>query len=144
MDLQDAQAKASLAAGIKEQKDAQFTNFITGLLGAGTNLVGLKRYSDKNLKEEITPKDITRGLDKIKGYAYKYKGNPRQEAGIMAQELEKTAMAPAVIQGPQGKMVDGGKLSTMNTAALSEHEKRIKGIERMLKGLSGIPKGTQA
>jgi hypothetical protein len=40
-------------------------------------------------------------------------------------------------------MIEPGKLTTMNTAALSEHEKRIKGIERMLKGLSGIPKGKE-
>jgi hypothetical protein len=141
MDLQDAQAKAALAAGIKQGKDESIKDFYLRLIGAGAALIPL--ISDRNLKESIEPKDITRGLDKIKGYAYKYKGNPRQEAGVMVQDLEKTPMKPAVIQTPVGKAIDPAKLSTMNTAALSEHEKRIKGIERMLKGLSGIPKGKE-
>ena len=96
-------------------------------------------FSDENLKEDIAPDDMTQGLDKIGGYSYKYKGAPREEAGVMAQDLERTPMAPAVVDTPKGKMVDTRRLTTMNTAALSEHEKRLKDIERLVQSLGNIP-----
>lgn len=139
-------AQERMAAAQLKQSKAQGDAAVTqGYINSGIGLIGgiAGLFSDENLKEEIKPKDITRGLDKITGFAYKYKGQPRQEAGIMAQDLEKTAMAPAVIDTPQGKMVETKRLSTMNTAALAEHEKRLKDIERLVKGMGEIqkPKG---
>jgi hypothetical protein len=96
-------------------------------------------WSDEELKEDIEEDDLTAGLESLKGYRYKYKGQPREEAGVMAQELERTNMAPAVVDTPEGKMVDTRRLTTMNTAALSEHEKRLKDIERLVQSLGNIP-----
>ena len=147
---QMAAQAAQAAAALKQQGSQNNAAITQGYINSGVNAVAsllplFSIPSDKNLKEDIKPKDITRGLDKITGFAYKYKGSPRQEAGVMAQDLEKTAMKPAVMETPIGKVVDGGKLSTMNTAALSEHEKRLKEIEKLVKSLGSVskPKGKE-
>jgi hypothetical protein len=107
--------------------------------GAGAIAGIASLFSDRRLKEDVKKKSsISDSLAKIQGYAYKYKGNPRQEAGIMAQDAEKTAAAPAVIDTPQGKMIDTRRLSTINTAAISEQGRRIKDIENLLRELKGV------
>lgn len=129
-------AQAAAAANATAQRGQNL-----GVLGSTIGMVGgiAGLFSDKNLKDDIKPaKD--NGLDKIGDYEYKYKDSPRQERGIIAQELEETSMAPAVMDTPDGKMIDTRRLTTMNTGALSGHEKRLKDIERLVKGLSGIKK----
>ena len=118
------------AAAAKQAANQQMIGNIIGTVGG---IAGL--FSDRRLKEDTRPVRISDSLEKIKGYTYKYKGSKRPEAGVMAQDLEKTAMAPAVMDTPEGKMVDTRRLSTMNTAALAEHEKRMQAIEKMLKGM---------
>lgn len=103
------------------------------ILGLAGGVAGL--FSDRRLKSDIQRASFSDGLDRIGAYTYKYKGSARPEAGVMAQELEGTEMAPAVMETPRGKMIDTKRLSTMNTAALGEHEKRLKGIEKMIRAL---------
>jgi len=61
----------------------------------------------------------------------------------MAQDLEKGAMRPAVMETPTGKVINTDKLSTMNTGALAEHEKEIRSmrndIQSLIKELGAIP-----
>lgn len=140
-EMSTRQARAEqTAAGLKAAQMSADASKPSGwdifgnVLGGVGAVAGL--FSDRNLKDNIEPDDITRGLGKIKGYSYQYKGAPRQEAGVIAQDLEKTAMAPAVFETPNGKAIDTRRLSTMNTAALSEHEKRLNDIARIVKGLA--------
>ena len=109
-----------------------------GIIGAVGGLAGL--FSDKNLKTDIKADKMTDGLSKIRAYSYKYKGGTKPEAGVMAQDLEKTAMAPAVENTPIGKKIDTNRLTTMNTGALSEHEKRLQNIEKMVGNLKSYKK----
>ena len=132
-DIAKMQAKAAAAEGKKNRQQALLGNIIGGIGGIAS------LFSDRNLKEDIEPDNLTEGLDAIKGYLYRYKGNDRPEAGVMAQDLEKTKMAPAVVNTPEGKMVDTRRLSTMNTGALAEHEARLKRIEGLVKALGDIP-----
>jgi len=129
-------AESSKYATDKAAKSAQPSGWDTfgKVLGAAGGVAAL--FSDRNLKEDIQPDRLTRGLEKIKGYAYRYKGSPRQESGVIAQDLEKTAMAPAVFETPKGKAIDTNRLSTMNTAALSDQEKRLKNIEKIIGALA--------
>lgn len=125
------------------QKQGQWIGMIAPTLGAIGGIAGVAAGSDKRQKEDIKPVNITKGLSDIKAYTYKYKKGPwnegdKEQAGIMAQDLEKTAMAPAVIETPDGKMIDTKKLTTMNTGALAEQEKRMKRIENILKGLANV------
>lgn len=126
-------AKMQAAAAKAQQRQNMFGNII-GAVGGIASL-----FSDERLKEDIEPDPLTEGLEKIRGYSYKYKGNPREEAGVMAQDLEETNMAPAVMDTPEGKMIDTRRLTTMNTAALADHEGRLKAIEKLLEGIRGIP-----
>jgi len=41
-----------------------------------------------------------------------------------------------VIDTPEGKMIDTRRLSTANTAALSEHEKRLRDIETIISAIA--------
>lgn len=127
----DKQAKAA-----KRASDQNMAGNVIGVLGGVASL-----FSDRNLKTDIKTDSMADGLDKIKSYTYRYKGGDKNEAGIMAQDLEKTKMAAAVVNTPRGKMVDTRRLSTMNTGALSEHEKRLKAIERAIKGLAEVKRG---
>jgi hypothetical protein len=115
-----------------------------GLFGqiAGT-VAGIgSLFSDKNLKEDIKPSgSISDSLAKIKSYNYKYKGGSKPEAGVMAQDLEKTKAAPSVSNTAQGKVVDTNRLTTINTAAISEQGRRIKQVEALIRDLKAVKHG---
>ena len=129
-------AKYSAEQQAKAAQASQQKSWFDSIFGAVGGIASL--FSDRNLKEDTQESSLADSLSKIKSYAYKYKGSDRPEAGIMAQDLERTAMAPAVMDTPEGKMIDTRRLSTMNTAALSEHEKRLKNIERMVAGFREV------
>lgn len=138
----DANAKAAAEAN-KTEKRGQNIELIGQGIGALGGLAGL--FSDRNLKEDIRPTKATDGLEQLKAYTYKYKKGPayaggREESGVMAQDLEKTGMRQAVMDTPDGKMIDTKRLSTMNTGAIAEQEKRMQRIENIIKGLSEIQK----
>lgn len=130
-------AKMSADASAKAARAQANQGLLGNVIGAVGGIASL--FSDERLKEDIQPDRLTAGLDALRGYSYKYKGQERPEAGVMAQDLEKTNMAPAVVDTPEGKMVDTRRLSTMNTAGLAEHEKRLKDIERLVKALGAVP-----
>jgi hypothetical protein len=61
-------------------------------------------FSDERLKEDIRP--VGKLDDGQKVYAYRYKGEPETQIGLLAQEVEKRK-PDAVIEHPSGyKMVD--------------------------------------
>lgn len=138
----DASAKAAAEAN-KTNKRGQNIGLVGQGIGAVAGLAGL--FSDRNLKEDISPTKATDGLEQLKAYTYKYKKGPayaggRDESGVMAQDLEKTGMRQAVMDTPEGKKIDTNRLSTMNTGAIAEQEKRMQRIENILKGLGEIQK----
>jgi len=79
--------------------------------------------SDENLKTDIKDTSMDKFLSTVKSHSYKYK-NPEIDGegmfhGPMAQELEQTPMGKeTVIETPRGKMVNTGRLTLVNTAAL--------------------------
>lgn len=102
-----------------------------------------QQTSDRNAKDNIKQNSLSDSLNKIKSYSYKYKGSDRQENGVMAQDLEKGAMKSAVMDTPEGKVIDTDRLSTMNTGALADHEKQIRSlkdeVQTLIKELEAIP-----
>lgn len=74
-------------------------------------------------------------LRAARGYSYEYKDPtqpgtaPGRQIGPMAQDLEHTTAAPAVIDTPQGKQVDTDRLTMVNTAALSELQRKLQALE---------------
>ena len=105
--------------------------------GAGAGAGAAAAASDKRVKEDVRPASFSASLLKVQPYAYRYKGSEAPQTGVMAQDLEKGAMAPSVFEGPGGvKMVDGSKLALQNTGALSEHERRRKAIEQIVSSIA--------
>jgi hypothetical protein len=124
------------ASNANAQKGGLFGQVAGAIAGVGS----LK--SDRNAKEDIKPSGgLSDSLAKIKSYSYKYKGGDRPEAGVMAQDLEKTKAAPSVYNSAQGKVVDTNRLTTINTAAIGEQGRRLKEIESLIRELKGVKHG---
>lgn len=85
-------------------------------------------------------------LRPAQGYSYEYK-NPKQpgaapgrHVGPMAQDLLHTAAASTVLKSPDGLRVNTDRLSLVNTAALSEQQKRLQELQSQFDALSnGYP-----
>ena len=97
--------------------------------------------SDINLKQNISKGDesIQDLLDKIDAYDFNYKtdtGLPQdRKTGVMAQDLEKSELGEKmVIDTPEGKMVSYAESAPITLAGLGNLNKRLKKIEKMLKG----------
>lgn len=106
------------------------------LLGAGI------ASSDERAKEAISSegKGASKNLlDPIEPYSYRYK-NPEQpgaapgrQLGVMAQDVERSPYAmDAVIDTPQGKMINYAKLGPPMLAAEADLNKRVSLLEKML------------
>lgn len=77
-------------------------------------------------------------LRPAQGYAYDYKNPsapgaaPGRQVGVMAQDLERSpATAHVVHDTPHGKQVDTGRLALVNTAAISELQRKLQMLEAM-------------
>lgn len=137
-------ARYTADVGAKTAKRGQDIGLLGGAVGAAGGLAGI--FSDRKLKTDVKKDNLSKGLESLKGFSYRYtKDGPayaggRKEAGVMAQDLEKTKLAPAVVDTPQGKMIDTRRLSTMNTAINAEHEGRLKKIEALLEAMRNAKK----
>lgn len=134
------QGAAGSALGTKTSGSAaagqQSGGIIGQVAGMGGQIAGL--FSDQRLKDEIAPISLSDALNRVRSLSYKYKGADRPEAGVVAQDLEGGAMDPAVVDTPEGKMIDTRRLTTMNTAGLSEHEKRLRDVESIISALAAM------
>ena len=98
------------------------------------------KYSDEKLKTDVKKSEGRLGdfLAKLDVYNYDYKdekhGEGRQTS-IMAQDLEKSEIGKkAIIETPEGKMVDYGSLLPAMLSANVDANKRIMKLEDALKG----------
>jgi hypothetical protein len=90
--------------------------------------------SDRRAKHDIedADDDTRKIVDGLKAYRFKYKDDKDgkgSQYGVMAQDLERAGLGHAVINTRSGKYVDGGKLSTSNTAMIASLGKRIAQLE---------------
>ena len=94
-------------------------------------------FSDRDLKKKVrtakpkaTREDVGKLLNTLKAYNYEYKNSKYGEGrrmGIMAQDLEKTALGKrAVVDTPEGKMIDMGKGLGIALAAQAHLNKQTK------------------
>lgn len=95
--------------------------------------VGAMFASDRRLKKNIKPTHTREFLDALKAYEYEYKDKKFGEGkrvGIMAQDLERSAAGRnAIVNTPDGKMVDMQRLVPMATAALADLHHRVARLE---------------
>ena len=97
-----------------------------------------EQQKDGKSKQTGRLKDM---LDNLDVYSYDYKdpkfGEGRQTS-VMAQDLEKSAIGKkAIIETPEGKMVDYAKLMPSMLAANVDAHKRITSLEEALKAKKG-------
>lgn len=91
--------------------------------------------SDQTAKTKIDGGEyqVQSFLDAIKAHSYEYKDAKHGVGRFispMAQELEKTEVGKsAIIETPEGKMVDYGRLGGISLAALADLHQRVKRIE---------------
>jgi len=95
---------------------------------------GLAAASDERLKTDVADadEDAAKMLSAIKTYKYKYRDErygKGEQFGILAQELERAGLKHAVIDTPQGKMVDGAKTATSALALTAALARRVAKLE---------------
>lgn len=114
-------------------------------VGAAYNRqVGEMQYGDtsdkkakKNIESDGVENKIQGMLDKLKAYEYSYRDpelpgrGEGRHTSVMAQDLEKSELGKtAVMETPNGKMVNYGKLGAINLAGLAMLNERLDQVER--------------
>ncbi len=131
-------AQASIDASRKAAEAQAKGSIIGGGLGA-LGSIGAAFVSDINLKKDIKSGDKSIGefLAALKPYDYKYKDEKHGKGAqnsVMAQDLEKSEIGKkAVIDTPEGKMVDYSKLLPAMLSANVDSNRRIIALEEALK-----------
>lgn len=102
--------------------------------GAGSSILGFAA-SDRRLKTDVKDADgeAARLLDGLKSYRFRYKDaryGKGEQVGVMAQEMERVGLKHAVIDTPQGKMVDGAKTATSALALTAALARRVSRLEK--------------
>jgi len=131
--LQERAIKAGLESSLiqaRAQKEGALFG-AAGALGAGLLM------SDVRAKTNIKPEKALDVFEKAPAYSYHYKDPnapgmaPGRHFGPMAQDLERTPLgASAVKTDPNGmKMVDTGRLTMINSAALSNMARELKRLK---------------
>lgn len=130
-------SKANQSADL--EKDSGITGMATSALGA------MAMFSDERAKElEQRESSLAKALETVgnaPGYSYRYKDPSQPGAkegrmvGPMAQDIERGPLGDSIVMDtPQGKMLDKGRLEAVNTSAITELNHRLNSLERSLGG----------
>lgn len=100
----------------------------------GSGLQAAAIASDERLKKDVKDFDAGAFLDSLTGKSYRYKDPAKfgegRNAGVMAQDLEKTPEGKALVKDtPEGKMVDYGKGFGALLGSMADMHKRLKKVE---------------
>jgi len=131
------------AAKANQSADLEKDSGVVGMIGSAAGAL----FSDERAKElEQRERSLAKALDTVgnaPGYSYKYKdpsapgAKPGRMVGPMAQDIERGPLGETiVIDTPQGKMVDPGRLTMVNTSAITELNRRQEALERALSSRS--------
>lgn len=107
------------------------------LLLSGAATIGSLLASDERLKENIEPLDSRTLLHELAGATWDYRGSGEPGVGVMAQDMERTPMAGAVSERPDGmKQIDYGSLGIEPQwlSVLADLNKRLEGVEGRRRG----------
>lgn len=149
-------ASSQLAAQTAATQAQQQQSNTMGWLGFGASVLGAL-LSDENAKKNIEPTvDISPVLAKLRAtntpkttveqvlakvrpvkFDYKGEGDGSNRVGIIAQDLEKTPLKEAVINTPEGKVIDTPQLTGGNTAMILELAQMLIDTRKELQSLKG-------
>lgn len=121
-------------------------NFGLGILGgvAGVGEAAGKLgmlASDERLKMGVEGSGlaVSQAMGEAPPVTFQYKDAPGDvQPGILAGDLERTPAGRAIVENTNaGKMIDHSKGLSFTLAGLSEHEQRLREVERMLAAAGG-------
>jgi hypothetical protein len=152
--MQERQAAAKLLADVTAQQRQQELqaalgsrqNAVNAYGGGSEGKTGLEKaqpaiqalmsmaaLSDERAKTNIQPGESSAEvLGKIQPHRFRYideKHGKGSQYGVMAQALERAGLGHVVIDTPEGKMIDGGKLATTTLALLADVNSRLEKLE---------------
>jgi hypothetical protein len=108
-------------------------------VGSIDNLVTtcLETYSDRRLKENITPLELNNNILSLNAYTYNYISKPgNTEIGLVAQETEQ--LFPMIVKEHNGyKTVQYDRIGVLLLPVVQKQEERIKTLEAELESLKG-------
>lgn len=143
MAMKSRQGYNALQAQIQAAKLQSNSQLAGGAIG-GIAAVGAAAMSDEGMKKNIKSADegkLKDFIDKLKAYQYEYKDEKHGEgkhSSVMAQDLEKSDLgSTAVIETPEGKMVDYGKLMAPMLAHQKVLSDKVSDLEMALKARKG-------
>lgn len=128
----------TIASNDRSDEAASAASTKKSLSGGGGGMMSgmMSSMSDEDDKEDIGEEDdfhrqsLQDFLDKLKAYSWEYKDKENGKGrftGVMAQDLEKSPLGKqAVIETPKGKMVDFGRLGSINLAAAAMVNKEVR------------------
>lgn len=108
-------------------------------VGSIDNIVttSLETYSDRRLKENITPLELNNNILSLNAYTYNYISKPgNTEIGLVAQETEE--LFPMIVKEHNGyKTVQYDRIGVLLLPVVQKQEERIKTLEAELEALKG-------
>ena len=147
---QPAQPTQSNSSNIIDSKESDISDKVKTAKAAVETAIKVSNImsvlSDERLKDIFGSDDIVSNFAKINAYEFKYKPEALRlyddkngvdegtNIGVMAQELEKNPVTENVVTENENghKVLDTKKLTTANSAVLSDVCKRLLNIERIL------------
>ena len=157
-DIAAKTASSQLAAQTAATQAQQQQSNTMGWLGFGASVLGAL-LSDENAKKNIEPTtapDVSSVLAKLKAtnspkttveqvlakvrpvkFDYKGEEDGSKRVGIIAQDLEKTPLKEAVVDTPEGKVIDTPQLTGGNTAMILELAQMLIDTRKELQSLKG-------
>lgn len=95
---------------------------------------GISAMSDERLKTDVEDGDeaATKAMKGLKAFTFAYKDEKYgkgKQLGVMAQGLEKAGLGHAVIDTPEGKALNGGKLAAAIAAMMPGLDRRLSKLE---------------
>lgn len=122
------QGYGSADAGQPEKSNVdKYGNAIVGGLAA--------IFSDRRLKTDVRDGDAAASqiASALPSATFRYK-DPKfgggDQLGVMAQDLQGVGLGQAVVDTPHGKVVNGAKLATANTAMIGALARRLSQVEQ--------------
>ncbi len=134
-------------AGAAHPEVARAGGLINNVLGGDSPVGGIVSLagllSDEETKRNIRPGNIqaSQAVGELNPYTFEYKAgyddSGAQRIGVMAQDMERVA-PQAVVDTPQGKVIDTAQATGLSLAASADQEQRLRAQQEQIDRMEGL------